>query len=144
MYQSCFIAGTVYYLLTRIHDNNPNPSDMPIKLHGIHLEVHLTFNHLTSQLCNKLSRALFQIRRAKDFLPQSALKTLYMSLFQSHLFYCTNIISICTQANINKIFILQKNAICTIVNAAYNSHTNPIFLHHYQIKKPTIYAFSCY
>ncbi len=28
----------------------------------------------------------------------------------------------------NRIPILQKKAVCTIVNAAYNAHTNPIFL----------------
>jgi hypothetical protein len=80
-----------------------------------------------SQICGKLSRALFQIKKAKFFLPSTALKTLYTALFHSHLLYCTNIVSITSQTNINKIFTIQKKAIRAITNSACNAHTNPLF-----------------
>jgi hypothetical protein len=55
------------------------------------------------------------------------MKTLYTALFHSHLLYCTNIVSITSQTNINKIFIIQKKAIRVLTNSAYNAHTNPLF-----------------
>jgi hypothetical protein len=113
--------------LARVFDNNPNPNNRTYKLLGIQLDEYLNLNQHVSQICGKLARALFQIRKAKFFLPPHALKTIYMALFHSHLLYCTNIISITSQSNINKILTVQKKAIRTITNSAYNAHTNPLF-----------------
>jgi hypothetical protein len=43
------------------------------------------------------------------------------------LLYCTNIVSVTSQSNINKILIIQKKAIRVITNSPYNAHTNPLF-----------------
>jgi hypothetical protein len=48
-------------------------------------------------------------------------------MFHYHLLYCTNITSITSQSNINKISLLQRKAIRTITNSTYNEHTNPLF-----------------
>jgi hypothetical protein len=97
--------------LARVFDNNPNANNRTYKLLGIQLDEYLNLNQHVSQICGKLARALFQIRKAKFFLPPHALKTIYMALFHSHLVYCTNIISITSQTNINKILTVQKKAI---------------------------------
>ncbi len=123
------------YPWTRVFDNSPVANDRSYKLLGVYLDEHLNLNHHVSNLCSKLARALFQIKKAKFFLPPTALKTLYTALFHSHLLYCTNILGITSQTNINKISAIQKKAIRVITNSNYNAHTNPLF-HQLQILLP--------
>ncbi len=78
---------------------------------------------------------------SKLFLPPMALKTLYTALFHSHLLYCTNILSITSQTNINKIFTIQKKAIRVITNSNYNAHTNPLFYQLQILPFPSILKF---
>jgi hypothetical protein len=47
--------------LTRVYDNNPNLNNRTYKLLGSQLDEYLNLNHHVSQICGKLSRALFQI-----------------------------------------------------------------------------------
>jgi hypothetical protein len=49
------------YPLARVHDNNPDPHNRTYKLLGIYLDEYLSLNHHVSQICSKLSRALFLI-----------------------------------------------------------------------------------
>jgi hypothetical protein len=94
--------------LERYHDSHPKPECRAYKLLGIHLDEHLNFNYHTNFLCNKLSRSLFCIRRAKNILTPTALKTLYFAFIQSHLNYCPIILSSISQQNFNQIKLIQK------------------------------------
>jgi hypothetical protein len=113
--------------LERYHSNHANPTCRAYKLLGIHLDEHLNFNYHTDFLCNKLSRSLFCIRRAKNLLSGPALKTLYYAFIQSHLNYCPIILSSTSQQNFNRIKLIQKKAIRIITNSAYTAHTAPLF-----------------
>jgi len=113
--------------LERYHSNHANPTCRAYKLLGIHLDEHLNFNYHTDFLCNKLSRSLFCIRRAKNLLSGPALKTLYYAFIQSHLNYCPIILSSTSQHNFNRIKLIQKKAIRIITNSAYTEHTAPLF-----------------
>ena len=92
---------------------NPNPelikplecihskSQLPaIKFLGLYLDQFLNFKFHINKICGKLASALFCIRRCKHLLSDSALKTLYFSMF---------------------------HAIRLISKAHYNSHTEPLF-----------------
>jgi len=85
--------------LERYHNAHENPDCRAYKLLGIYLDEKLTFNHHTNFLCNKLNRSLFCMRRAKNFLTPTALKTLYFAFIQSHLNYCPIILSSNSQQN---------------------------------------------
>ena len=113
--------------LERIHNNHADPSSRSYKLLGILIDEHLTFHHHIDYLKFKLSKALFCINRVKNFLPQKTLKTIYHSLFHSHLLYCPLIVNSSSKSNIEKIFIMQKKAICSITNSKPHAHTEPIF-----------------
>lgn len=113
--------------IERIHNQNPITANRSFKLLGIHLDENLTLNSNVSILCNKLSRALFILRQIKNILPQSAIRTLYFSLFHCHILYCPIILSMTSQTNINKIFKLQKKAIRIISLEKNNTPTNPLF-----------------
>jgi hypothetical protein len=111
----------------RIQSKHPNYESQAFKLLGIYLDEHLNFNHNTTMLTSKLSRACFFINRAKHTLSPRALKTLYTSFFHSHLLYCTNIFTSTSQTNITTIFKQQKKAIRILANSDYHAHTAPIF-----------------
>ena len=108
-------------------DGHPKPECRAYKLLGIHLDEHLNFNYHTNFLCNKLSRSLFCIRRAKNILTPIALKTLYFAFIQSHLNYCPIILSSISQHNFNQIKLIQKKAIRIVTNSTYTAHTAPLF-----------------
>jgi hypothetical protein len=58
---------------------------------------------------------------------QSALVTLYFSLIHCHFNYAIEIWSCASTSIINKLYLLQKNAIRIISHAKYNAHTEPLF-----------------
>ena len=94
--------------LERYHDNHIKPECRAYKLLGVYLDEHLSFNFHTNYLCNKLTRSLFCIRRAKNLLTPTALKTLYFAFIQSHLNYCPIILSSMSLQNFNRINLIQK------------------------------------
>jgi hypothetical protein len=104
-----------------------NENEKNYKYLGILIDEHLNFNDNTDFLCNKLSKAVFQLRRAKLYVTRKHLLTLYHALFNSHLWYCTNIFSCTSQSNLNRIMVLQKKAIRIVTNSNYNAHTANIF-----------------
>jgi hypothetical protein len=112
------------------------------KLLGIHLDENLSFDYYTKHLCNKLNKSLYCINRAKNFLSNKALKTLYFSLIHSHLSYCTPILSCASNSNTQIIYKVQKKAIRTITRSAFLAHTNPIFkdLKILPLPKPITYS----
>jgi hypothetical protein len=116
--------------LERYHSNHENPDCRAYKLLGIYLDETLNFNHHTNFLCNKLNRSLFCMRRAKNLLSHSALKTLYFAFIQSHLNYCPIILSSISQQNFNQIKLIQKKAIRIItglkVHCSYCSSFRPV------------------
>jgi hypothetical protein len=118
---------TNIHTLERIHNNNANPSSRSYKLLGIYLDENLSLNHHYSILSNKLSRALFFLRRSKNILPDKALITLYYSLFHCHLSYCPNILGTSSNSNISKVTQLQKKAIRIITSSPNRAHTPPLF-----------------
>jgi hypothetical protein len=84
-------------------------------------------NHHVQYLCSKLSRSLFFLSRAKNFVCANSLKLLYYALIHSNLLYCIGTLSATSQSNVKKIFVLQKKAVRTISNAKFNAHTGPLF-----------------
>ena len=113
--------------LEGIHSNHNDPSSSSYKLLRILFDEHLSFNFHADLIKSKLSKAFFCINRVKNFLPQKTLKTLYFSLFHSHLLYCPLIVSCTSKTNQEKIFIMQKKAIRSITNSNSHTHTEPLF-----------------
>ena len=113
--------------LIRVHNNDPLAENQTYKYLGILLDENLTFNKHIDYLCKKLNRALFCMRRIKNTLNTKSLRTLYFTLFHSHLLYCIKIFSCTKQSNITRIILLQKKAIRLISKANYRDHTAPLF-----------------
>ena len=112
--------------LERFHDKHPNPNCRSYKLLGIHLDETLSFQYHADFLRNKLSKSLFCINRAKNFLdPQSLKKILYFALFHSNLLYCIGTLSTMSKTNANKIGKMQNKAIRAITNSKNRQSAPP-------------------
>jgi hypothetical protein len=116
-------------LLERYHSNHDNPDCRAYKLLGIYLDETLSFNHHSNFLYNKLNRSLFCMRRPKNLLSHSALKTLFFAFIQLHLNYCPIILSSISQHNFTQIKLIQKKSIRIITGSNYaaQAHTAPLF-----------------
>jgi Reverse transcriptase (RNA-dependent DNA polymerase) len=113
--------------LERICNSNESPSNRAFKLLGVYFDENLSFNYHVQHVCNKLSRSLFFLNRAKNFVDKKSLKMLYYSLVHSNLLYCIGTTSAMNQTNLKKIKLLQKKAIRLIANERYNANTAPLF-----------------
>ena len=115
---------SLFYTISRV----TNTSNIPaIKFLGVFFDPALNFKFHISTLISKISRALFMLRRCKNFLTEKSLKTLYYSLIHCHLIYGIQVWSCSSPSNITHLFRKQKAAIRTISDSRYNSHTEPIF-----------------
>ena len=66
------------------------------------------------------------IKQVKNLLPTDSLKTLYYTMIHPYLTYGILAWGNATQANLNKIIVLQKRAIHIIHKVPYNGHTEPL------------------
>jgi hypothetical protein len=110
--------------LERYHDKHEDKNCRAYKLLRIHFDEHLSLNNHVNYLCNNLSRSIYCINQAKNFLTLPALKSLYFALVHSHLMNCPIILSCTSNTNINRIFKLQKKAIRIITKSNFNAHKN--------------------
>jgi hypothetical protein len=70
----------LYYPVTRVYDNNPDPFERSYKTLDLYLDEHLNFTQQTSFLAISYPENFFQVRRATSFLASHAVKH-YMALF---------------------------------------------------------------
>ncbi len=116
------------FKLERIYDKHPNEKPRSFKLLGVFFDENLTFNKHCSYVGSKLSRSIFCMKRAANFLSLKSLRSLYFAMVHSHLIYCPIILSCTSSTNLSTIGKLQKKAIRIMTKSTYNTHTGPLFL----------------
>ena len=97
-----------------------------IKYLGIILDSRLNWKHHITELCKKLSRAVGLIYKIKNFSTKSVLRSLYFSIFHSHLTYGLPVWGSAAKSYLNKIAILQKRVIRTINFADFLAPSEPL------------------
>ena len=97
------------------------------KFLGHHLDENLTWSHHMGHLNKKLVSANYALSRSKSFLPRRILKSIYRSLFESHLHFGSIVWGCAKPKFIHKLEVQQKKAIRHIFNLRYNSHTAETF-----------------
>lgn len=98
-----------------------------IKFLGVNFDPSLNFKDHINQIKAKISKSLYIIQRAKNFLSDSSLVTLYYSMIHCHLVYGLNIWSSAAKSTIKPLCIIQKRAIRTIAKAKFYDHSEPLF-----------------
>ena len=98
-----------------------------IRYLGLILDSCLSWKHHINELCKKLSRAIGLLYKIKHFSTKHVLRSLYFSIFHSHLTYGLPVWGNAAKFYINKQVALQKRAIRAINSAEFNAHTEPLF-----------------
>lgn len=90
---------------------------------GITLDRHLSWKQHHQNINSKISKVNCFLSKLKNFLPRSALLTIYNSLILCHLTYGI----LLWGRNCSQVEKMQKRSVRLITNSKYNSHTEPLF-----------------
>ena len=97
-----------------------------IKYLGIYLDEHLTWNHQTEFLANKLRRANGMLSNLRHYVPRKLLRTAYYAIFQSNLVYGLQVWGQNLPLNC-RIEKLQKSAVRIMTFSNPTAHSKPLF-----------------
>jgi len=90
---------------------------------GIMLDSHLSWKFHIDMVSRKIAKTIGILCRLKNTVPTNVLFTLYNSLILPYLTYGL----LLWGERCGKLLKMQKKAVRLVVNAKYNSHTDPIF-----------------
>lgn len=99
-----------------------------VKYLGVLIDENLTWKCHIDNIASKISKAIGVISRMRHFVPSSTLHNIYQSLILPYLTYGIVIWGQATQANQNKILLLQKRALRLIYFKRKSEHAIPLFV----------------
>ena len=118
-----------------------NCKEKYFKFVGHFLDDKLSWQGHVEHVCKKLAGANFAINSSKNFLPYKIRKSLYYSLFESHLNYGILLWGCTANKNIRKIENMQKRCIRNVALKSFKAHTEPIFKDLSILKFPDILSY---
>ena len=114
----------------KVEQIGTNCKDRYFKFVGHVLDDRLNWEGHIEHITKKLASATFAINSSKNFLPLKIRKTLYYSLFDSHLNFGNLLWGCAKDKLLKKIETLQKRSIRNISLKKFNAHTEPLFKNH--------------
>jgi len=99
--------------------------DIYVKFLGVHLQSNLKWKSHILNVCKKIAKGIFMLRRLKSDVTVDVLLSVYFAHIQSHILY--GIVVWGCDRNIVKILLLQKRALRIICNVGRRAHCKPIF-----------------
>ena len=99
-----------------------------IKYLGMYIDKYLNWNHHISILSKQLSRANGVLSKLRYNAPIDICLQVYYSIFFSHMTYGCNLWGLSSEENISKIEVLQRKCVRIMSFAAFNSHSNDMFI----------------
>ena len=104
------------------------------KFLGVTIDQNLTWENHINQLTKKCSSSIGMLFKVKNFLPETALLSLYNTLVLSHINYGITAWSSAGISAKTRLHILQKRALRAISHSEFRSHSNPLFIKYNQLK----------
>ena len=104
-----------------------NCKEKYFKFVGHVLDENLTWEGHVEHLAKKLASANFAVNSSKNFLPFHIRKTVYYSLFDSHLNFGNILWGCASNKLLKRIDTLQKKCIRNVTLQKYNAHSEPLF-----------------
>ena len=98
-----------------------------MKYLGVLLDNKLSWKFHIAKLSKKLSRAMGMLYQMRNLFNIETMKSIYFSLFDSHLIYGISVWGLAKTSLTNNFFKLQKRAIRIISKSDYLAHTDPLF-----------------
>jgi hypothetical protein len=105
---ACSENPSLIFNLDKVFNDNVNENDRAFKLLGVYIDEYFSFDKHVSYICSKLSRSIYCIKRVFNIVTSKALRSPYFALVHPHLLYCSSTVSFTSNANIKKIFNMQK------------------------------------
>ena len=97
-----------------------------IKYLGLLIDDRLTWKYHINELCKNLNRTKSIFFKMCHFCPQSVLRWLYFSIFNSHVTCGVSVWGNANQIYADKLELLTKKAIRAITLAHFKTHSKPI------------------
>ena len=98
-----------------------------IKYLGVLVDTHLNGYFHCDTLVKKLKRANGMLCKARHYVPQEELKSIYYAIFSSHLSYGCRIWGQKSNVHTQKVFRLQNRAMRIISFSDFHADANPIY-----------------
>ena len=97
-----------------------------LKYLGLILDSKLSWKEHINELTKKLNRSIGMLYKIRHYCPLSIRKTLYFSIFNSHLSYGLPVWGQANQNYLDRVKKIQKKAIRAITFSDYRAHTSPL------------------
>ena len=94
---------------------------------GVQIDDNLNWKEHIRAVSAKVSRAVGFLKYSKQYLPLSAVKTLYTSIVEPHFQYCCSVWGCCNAAEIQLLQKLQNRAARIVSNSSFNADIKPMF-----------------
>ena len=94
---------------------------------GVLLDNKLNLSEHCKFLHGKISRSLFSLNQVKGILNKECMKLVFNAHVQSHLEYCSNILSMAPEQYLKPLKVVQKKALRIVCGKKYNDHTQQLF-----------------
>ena len=93
------------------------------KVLGVIIDDQLKWNKHNNEQCKTISRSISLLKRARQFVPQETLLTMYNSFVLPHFSYCSTIWHDGNNTNMDKLYKLQKRAARVITGSQYDERS---------------------
>ena len=113
-----------------------------LKYLGVLLDINLNFKSHVENFIKKLNSAIFIMRYMAAFCGNELLLTIYHALFLSHINYCLNTWSNCSDKMIQRVFLLQKKAVRIIFKLKSRATCREVFQENELLTIPAIIILS--
>lgn len=98
-----------------------------IKFLGVIIDDKLSWTSHIQYICSKISKGIGIIAKARKYVNNRSLITLYYSFIYPYILYCIEVWGRATENCMKPLYILQKKIVRMIDSAPFSSNSLPIF-----------------